>query len=306
MDIDNKVCKKFTTEDSRSNVIVQMMDNEAKNVFNIRAREVAVDVEFNRLTAITGARRTDDSYTAHKLTDDFKKAVREACLNAIRDMVFGTGKSGKYAYVFQKRYMRQYKFNQSNDKVKDYWLRLKELNKYLPYFPINGASATGASPTKVLDDELKDWLDQNLPSPYTEMAKNNLFDILGSDIADVIEYLQTIESQIPKPKETSNTKKTLSSPASKKRKAGNNGGNKSKTGKCPHCSKFHQTSKGDYSDCFQLRDNKKSQLDGHSSKKARYTKKHHESSYKLMEGFQEMLEKASKKSGSSKTKERMM
>ena len=33
MDIDNKVCKNFTTEDSRCNVIVQMMDNEAKNVF---------------------------------------------------------------------------------------------------------------------------------------------------------------------------------------------------------------------------------------------------------------------------------
>ena len=102
MDIDNKVCKNFISEDSRSNVIIQMMDNEAKNVFNIRAREIAIDFEFDRLTPVNAQRRTDDSYNAYKLTDDFKKAIRQACLNAIRDMVFGTGKSGKYAYVFQK------------------------------------------------------------------------------------------------------------------------------------------------------------------------------------------------------------
>ena len=99
MDIDNKVCKNFISEDSRSNVIIQMMDNEAKNVFNIRAREIATDIEFDRMNP-GGTRMADNTYITHKLTDDFKKVGREACLNAIRDMVFGTRKSGKYAYVF--------------------------------------------------------------------------------------------------------------------------------------------------------------------------------------------------------------
>jgi len=56
--------------------------------------------------------------------------------------------------------------------VKDYWLRLKELNEYLHYFPENGASSI------IHEDELKEWLDQNLPQAYIEVAKKNLFDIL--------------------------------------------------------------------------------------------------------------------------------
>jgi len=31
----------------------------------------------------------------------------------------------------------------------DYWLRLKELNEYLPYFPVDGASSTGATTPRV-------------------------------------------------------------------------------------------------------------------------------------------------------------
>jgi len=117
MDIDTKVCKNFTTEDSRIKVVVQMMDGEAKRVYEKKLRDVAADIEFDRVTA-TGRRMTDSAYTTHQATDAFKKTARNACLDAIRDNVFGTGQSGKYAYVFQKRYMRQYKFNQAHDQVK--------------------------------------------------------------------------------------------------------------------------------------------------------------------------------------------
>ena len=317
MDIDTKVCKNFNTEDSRIKVVVQMMDGEAKRVYEKKNREVVADSEFDRLSA-TGRRLTDSTYTTHKETDAFKKQVRESCLDAIRDNVFGTGKSGKYAYVFQKRYMRQYKFNQTHDKVKDYWLRLKELNEYLPYFPENAASSTIGKPQLIHEDELKEWLDQNLPQSYIDVAKTNLFDILGNPIADVIEYLQTIESQLPTERK-SGTKKNVSfsssaaaTSSSKKRRGSDSGGKSGKGKQCPHCSKLHPTPKGDYSDCFVLARNKKNQAahgdnrdPSERNKKARYTKSYNESSYKMMEGFQDMLEKASKGS-SSKSRERMM
>jgi len=321
-DIDTKVCKNFATEDSRIKVVVQMMDGEAKRVYEKRSRDIVADIEFDRVTA-TGRRLTGSNYTTHQGTDDFKKIVRESCLEAIRDNVFGTGKSGKYAYVFQKRYMRQYKFDETHDKVKDYWSRLKELNEYLPYFPENGASSTNAKPAIIHDDELKDWLDMNLPQKYTEVAKSNLFDILGNPIEDVIEYLQTIESQLPKEKPRPGTKTpSSSSPAASsasERGSDSEGeysaserGSDSEDEQCPHCSKLHPTPKGDYSDCFVLARNKKYQANGDNRdrseyKKARYTESVTESAYKLMEGFQQMLEKASNKRGSSsKSRQRMM
>ena len=218
--------------------------------------------------------------------------------------------------------MRQYKFSQTHDKVKIYWLRLKELNEYLPYFPENAASSTVAKPQLIHADELKEWLDQNLPQAYIEIAKTNLFDILGNPIEDVIEYLQTIESQLPKEKTKSGAKKNVSfsssaaasSSSSKKRRGNDNVGKSGKGKQCPHCSKLHPTPKGDYSDCFVLARNKKNQASGDNRdpseyKKARYTKSYNESSYKMMEGFQDMIEKASKASSSKsreKSRERMM
>ena len=200
-------------------------------------------------------------------------------------------------------------------------MRLKELNEYLPYFPENGASSTRYSqPQPIHEDQLKEWLDQNLPQAYIDVAKKNLFDILGNPIEDVIEYLQTIESQLPKEKK-SGTKKnnvsfsssTASSSSNKKRKGNDSGGRAGKGKQCPHCSKLHPTPKGDYSDCFVLARNKTNQADGGDGrdpseyKKARYNNKsYNESSYKMIEGFQEMLEKASKKGSSTKSRQRMM
>ena len=285
MEIDTKVCKNFTTEDARIKVVAQLMDGQAKRVYEKRSQEIAGNDEFDRLSA-TGRRLTDSTYTTHQGTDTFKEKVRDSCLDAIRDNVFGTRKSGKYAYIFQKRYMRQYKFSQTHDKVKIYWLRLKELNKYLPYFPENAASSTVAKPQLIHADELKEWLDQNLPQAYIEIAKTNLFDILGNPIEDVIEYLQTIESQLPKEKTKSGAKKNVSfsssaaasSSSSKKRRGNDNVGKSGKGKQCPHCSKLHPTPKGDYSDCFVLARNKKNQASGDNRdpleyKKARYTKR---------------------------------
>ena len=308
IDIDTKVCKNFLTEDSRIKVVVQMMDGEAKRVYEKRSRDIAGNIEFNR-TNTTGRRMTNNAYTTHQGTDAFKKTVRRACLDAIRDNVFGTGKSGKYAYVFQKRYMSQYKFSQTHDKVKDYWLRLKELNEYLPYFPENGASSTRyAQPQPIHEDQLKEWLDQNLPQSYIDVAKKNLFDILGNDIEEVIEYLQTIESQLPKEKARPGAKKNaFPSSSANKRRGPDSGGKAAKGKQCPHCSKLHPTPKGDYSDCFVLARNKKNQANGDdrdtsSHKKARYTKNYKESSYKLLEGFQDALKDGS----SSKSRQRML
>ena len=285
MEIDTKVCKNFTTEDARIKVVAQLMDGQAKRVYEKRSQEIAGNDEFDRLSA-TGRRLTDSTYTTHQGTDTFKEKVRDSCLDAIRDNVFGTRKSGKYAYIFQKRYMQQYKFSQTHNKVKIYWLRLKELNEYLPYFPENAASSTVAKPQLIHADELKEWLDQNLPQAYIEIAKTNLFDILGNPIEDVIEYLQTIESQLPKEKTKSGAKKNVSfsssaaasSSSSKKRRGNDNVGKSGKGKQCPHCSKLHPTPKGDYSDCFVLARNKKNQASGDNRdpleyKKARYTKR---------------------------------
>jgi len=52
--------------------------------------------------------------------------------------------------------------HQVHDTVKDYRLRIKELNEYLPYLPENGASSTIAKPAIIHEDEAKEWLDQNL------------------------------------------------------------------------------------------------------------------------------------------------
>jgi len=106
MDIDTEVCKNFITEDSRIKVLVQMMDREAKRVHEKRSRDIAADSELKKRVTATGRRMTESAYTTYQETDAFKKTVRKSCLDAIRDNVFGTGKSGKYAYIFQKRYVQ--------------------------------------------------------------------------------------------------------------------------------------------------------------------------------------------------------
>ena len=119
MFIENKVYTNFYMEDERDKVIIQIIDDEAKIIFNKRSKEIAVDQEFDRIKP-TLTQMTDNQYTAHVATDNYKKVVRASCLDAIRDMVFGTGKSRRYAYVFEKRYMRECEFISINNKVKDY------------------------------------------------------------------------------------------------------------------------------------------------------------------------------------------
>ena len=77
-----------------------------------------------------------NAYIAFKETEVYKKAKRVAALDETRDHVFGRGRNGKYAFVYQKRYMLRFKFK-FGSRIREHWQRMKDLNGYLLYFPLD-------------------------------------------------------------------------------------------------------------------------------------------------------------------------
>ena len=138
-------------------------------------------------------------------------------------------------------------------------------------------------------------------------------DLLGIKIEQLVDYLNTVKEDFPAAKqsnEDSTSKKVNKATHQSNQKRGQQSST-SMLGMCPHCSKEHASTKGDYSDCYHLKNSQKKQSkdskdESWKNKKSKYTPKRKEQSYLLAESFQEMVEQASKSKKKSGMQERLM
>ena len=133
---------------------------------------------------------------------------------------------------------------------------------------------------------LQDWLEESLPDSIKAKARANQVDLLGVEIEQLVDYLNTIEEDFPAAKQSNEDSKSKKGTKTTHQSNWKQGQQLSTStlGACPHFSKEHASAKGDHSDCFHLKNNQRKQSKDakegswKNNKKSKHTPKHKERS----------------------------
>ena len=175
--------------------------------------------------------------------------------------------------------------SRTGNKIKYDWRQLTEINSSLPYFPPDKAIGNPCVAQTVLQDhELEDIFDSNLPKEFKDICKRNQYNVLGHPISNALNYLQNVKSTYSTTKRSSSNSSSGGG-SSKKGKVNDKGkGNrKSKVGKYSHCSKWHFTKEGDFSDCRSSLSGEKYMYNSSSNSDNNKRSKYKEFSFRLQE-----------------------
>ena len=121
---------------------------------------------------------SEKKFTEKKVTDALKKVTLKAFNN------------DRHAYRRQVQYMRyQLYFTTTNFKTFEH--RLKQLNKYLKYFPI----PPGKRDIKSLpDDQLIEIIDNSKPLEYHQQMLQNNYDPYDKSLEEFVQYIERLEA----------------------------------------------------------------------------------------------------------------
>ena len=131
--IETKVEMNFSLEDARTMVVKQLIDEDAKRLFSRKIEEITNDTSRKETRERSGS--------LHCIHSKQLKYTRKPLLWS-HQMRFGIMYSDKASlgsmsiFTRKKRFMHCYKFKMGN-RIREHWQRLKDLNGYLPYFPLN-------------------------------------------------------------------------------------------------------------------------------------------------------------------------
>ena len=138
----------------------------------------------------------------------------------------------RHAYRRQVQYMRyQLYFTTSN--FKKFELRLKQLNKYLKYFPLPPGKRSVSSLT---DDNLMEIIDNSKPLEYHQQMLQNNYNPYDKSLEEFIQYIERLEASAKIG--TALNKAKASSSSTKKGKKRNNTERESSTEAKPHKCKY--------------------------------------------------------------------
>ena len=210
------------------------LDTPTKQIKVIRSilKESYLDVFNNYISNVEDA----DSENPVELTNDH---VQEA-LDKVTLKVFNS----PHAYRRQVRYMR-YQLYFTTTNFADFLHRLKQLNKYLKYFPVPPQKEKVASLT---DDDLIEIIDNAKPFEYNEAMLKNNYDPYDKNLEEFSQYMERLE-QAEKFKDKLSGKKRKERPTSTKERKTTTG----KLHKCKYCKKMVTH---DDDDCWEKPGNK--------------------------------------------------
>ena len=213
--MDTKLLPHFNDYGKKIQILFKVLENAPKRDFEAHLRycdDIAND--FDRVRANANDLRiccNDAQYTMHRASKEFQEARMNAVLEKVRDRYFGTSQKAKQAYRAQKRSMNTVKCLLNHQTVREYWIRLNELNEYLTYFPPSGTA--GTTPAKLDEDEMKEIITYNIPNEMKNACRKFQFDITKKDTKEGLEFLQSIEETMrreytercPVPKQDNNS-----------------------------------------------------------------------------------------------------
>ena len=160
-----------------------------------------------------------------------------------------------YAYQKQLVYMQHY-LKVGSRTVRNFATRLRELNKYLPYFPCEKGKP---EPCKLSDDELVFILNQAKPEEWQAVILGANIELYKFDVQGAVDYFEKLE--VMKALKTKHRKLERSDNTDSNKGQGNKNKLKDKSGtskpqskdtKCTRCGRTNHASK----DCWFSSENK--------------------------------------------------
>ena len=101
---------------------------------------------------------------------------------------------------------------------------------------------------------LQDRLEESLTDSIKVEARDNQVDLLGGEIEQVVDYLNSIEEDFPAVKQ-SNEDSTSKQGTKSTQQMNQKQGQQPTMGECPYCSTEHASKMGDFSDCYHFKNN---------------------------------------------------
>ena len=173
-----------------------------------------------------GDKENDEEDGPREPTDD---DVEEA-LEAVTLKVF---KNDHHAYRRQVRYMR-YQLYFTNTNFQTFFPRLKQLNKYLKFFPIPPQKGTV---TPLTEDDLIEIIDNAKPLEYNQYMLQNNYDPYDKTLEAFSQYIERLETSV---KFNQKMASTANKPIKKRKRTQTNEDEEEVKGlhKCKYCKKM--------------------------------------------------------------------
>ena len=126
-DIHVRIYKNIPTKEARKRLIAQLVEGQAKVIYDNRTRERYLDRQYNRAMR----RQSKENYNLHQALPDYFKKKRADAIDTIRNYELRSGLLGSFTYTVQKKYLWVFKF-QAGQTMK---IKHRKTSKVIPAAP---------------------------------------------------------------------------------------------------------------------------------------------------------------------------